>query len=269
MATLVAAVEPDDGVRLVPQYITEVSACVGRLIAITNNTLSVKNDKGGCFVHTNAQTTFWMGETYHDASALKLRDEVAAGVTVSYPGRVQTAEHVEANVAKVEGMVILAQSDRIVVKDFRFARKGDSYARCRHAHRTRRRMAGKRCRGNGHRTRLGSQHHSRLKNLGGEIVLALAKDPCGTGNRPATTFTPSACSVTIPRFRLSRLPLSSGILLPCRHRRVTGELAVHRVGETARREPMERFLEDGAESFPPSDLAEGCGLRRQGGGQGG
>jgi hypothetical protein len=119
MATMVAAVEPDDGVRLVPQHITEVSACVGRLIAITNNTLSVTNDKSGCLIHTNAQTTFWRGETYHDASAFKLGDEVTAGVTVSYPGRVLTADHVEANVAKVEGRVVLAQSDRIVVQDFR------------------------------------------------------------------------------------------------------------------------------------------------------
>ena len=119
MATVVAAVEPDDGVRLVPQHITEISACLGRLIAITDSTLSVKNAKNGCVIHTNAQTTFWRGETYHDARAFKLGDEISAGVNVSYPGRVLTAEHVEANVAKVEGTVVLAQSDRIVVKDFR------------------------------------------------------------------------------------------------------------------------------------------------------
>jgi hypothetical protein len=118
MATVLAAVEQGDGVRLVPHQITAVSACVGRLIAIANNTLSVKNDKSGCVIHTNAQTTFWRGETYHDAGAFKLGDEVSAGVTVSYPGRVLTAEHVEANVAKVEGTVVLAQSDRIVVRDF-------------------------------------------------------------------------------------------------------------------------------------------------------
>jgi hypothetical protein len=45
MATVVAAVEPDDGVHLVPHHINAVSACVGRLIAITKNTLSVKSDK--------------------------------------------------------------------------------------------------------------------------------------------------------------------------------------------------------------------------------
>jgi hypothetical protein len=119
MATMVAAVEPGDGVRLVPQHIAEVSACVGRLIAIANNTLSVKNDRSGCVIHTNAQTTFWRGETRHDAGAFKLGDEISAGVTVSYPGRVLTAERVEANVAKVEGTVVLAQSDRIVVRDVR------------------------------------------------------------------------------------------------------------------------------------------------------
>jgi hypothetical protein len=73
-------------------------------------------------IHTNTQTTFWRGETYYDTGAFKLgdeRNEVSAGVTVSYPGRVLTAEHVEANVGKVEGSVILAQADRIVVKDSR------------------------------------------------------------------------------------------------------------------------------------------------------
>ena len=88
------------------------------------------------------QTTFWRGETYHDSSAPKLGDEVAAGVTVSYPGRVLTAEHVEANVAKLEGMVVLAQSDRIVVKDFRSRERvtvlRDAGMRIEH----RRRMAG-------------------------------------------------------------------------------------------------------------------------------
>jgi hypothetical protein len=118
-ATVVAAVEQDDAVQLVPHHITEISACIGRLIAITNDTLSVKNNQGGCVIHTTAQTTFWRGETSHDASAFKLGDEVGARVTVSYPGRILTAEHVEANVTKVEGTVISAQSDRIVVRDDR------------------------------------------------------------------------------------------------------------------------------------------------------
>jgi len=45
-------------------------------------------------------------------------------LTAGYPGRVLTTEHVEANVAKVEETVVLAQSDRIVVKDFR-SREGN------------------------------------------------------------------------------------------------------------------------------------------------
>jgi hypothetical protein len=117
MASVVAAVEQWDAVDLVPHHITEHSACLGRLVAIGDNTLSVKNDQGGCVIRTNAQTTFWRGEDYHDASALRLGDELAARVTVTYPGRVLTAEHVEANVARVEGEVVMAQSDRIVVKD--------------------------------------------------------------------------------------------------------------------------------------------------------
>jgi hypothetical protein len=119
MVSVAAAVESNDGVRLVPHNIAEVSACIGRLIAVTNDTLSLRNDKGGCVIHTNAQTTFWRGDTYHDAGAFKLGDEVSAGVTVSYPGRVLTAEHVEANVGKVEGSVVSARADRIVVQDFR------------------------------------------------------------------------------------------------------------------------------------------------------
>jgi hypothetical protein len=71
MATVVAAVEPGDGIQLVPHHITERSACLGRLIAVTGDTLSLKNDKGGCVIHTN---------------------EVSAGVTVSYPGRILPAE---------------------------------------------------------------------------------------------------------------------------------------------------------------------------------
>ena len=38
-------------------------------------------------------------------------------MTVGYPGRVLTAEYVEANVAKVEGTVVEAQTDRIVIQD--------------------------------------------------------------------------------------------------------------------------------------------------------
>ena len=119
MASIVAAVEPNEGVDLVPHHITEITACIGRLVAIGDNTLSLKNDTGGCVIHTNAQTRFWRGEDYHDASAFRLGDEVGAGVTVTYPGRVLTAKHVEANVAKVEGRVVIAQSGRIVVKDDR------------------------------------------------------------------------------------------------------------------------------------------------------
>jgi hypothetical protein len=119
MAPVVAAPEQGDGVQLVPHHITAFSACLGRLIAIGQDTLSVKNDDGICVLHTNAQTTFWRGETYPDASAFKLGDEVGAGVTVGYPGRILTARYVEANVAKVEGAVVAAKSDRIVVKDFR------------------------------------------------------------------------------------------------------------------------------------------------------
>lgn len=122
-ASVVAAVEPNDGVNLVPHHITEVSVCIGRLVAIGGNTLSLKNESGGCVIHTNAQTTFWRGEDYHDASAFRLNDQVSARVTVTYPGRVLTADFVEANVDKAEGKVVMAESDRIVVQEFRSRRR--------------------------------------------------------------------------------------------------------------------------------------------------
>jgi Domain of unknown function (DUF5666) len=119
MATIVAAPEGQDGINLEPHHITAIGACVGRLTAVASDSVTVTNDEGTCKVQTNAQTTFWRGEKFPDASALQLGDEVAIRYVVGYPGRVLTAESVEANVAKCEGTIVDARPGLIVVKNFR------------------------------------------------------------------------------------------------------------------------------------------------------
>lgn len=119
MAAIVAVPEDEDGVNLVPHHITAIGACVGELIAVTSDSVSVKNDKGTCQVRTNAQTTFWRGQNFPDASALKLGDNVGIRYVVGYPGRVLTAESVDANVTKCEGTVVDERPGLIVVKEFR------------------------------------------------------------------------------------------------------------------------------------------------------
>lgn len=116
MAAIVAVAEKGDAMNLVPHHITEIGACAGKLIAVTGESVSVKNDQGTCQVRTNAQTTFWRGQNFPNASALQLGDDVGIRYVVGYPGRVLTAESVEANVAKCEGTIVDARSGLIVVK---------------------------------------------------------------------------------------------------------------------------------------------------------
>ena len=117
MASMVAAAQKDDGIRMEPHHIAEISGCGGRLIAIAKDTLSAKNENGICVMHLNADTDIWRGETLHDASGLKLGDEVGARVAVGYPSGELTAEMVEADVAKTEGTIVAVRSDRIVVDE--------------------------------------------------------------------------------------------------------------------------------------------------------
>jgi hypothetical protein len=120
VASVVAAVEKDDGVLLVPHHVAEIRVCVGRLVAIGQDTLSAKNDDGICVIHLKPDTKIWRGEVFHDTSALKLGDQVAARVTVSYPsGELTADEEVDANIAKTEGTIVSVGSDRIVVKEDR------------------------------------------------------------------------------------------------------------------------------------------------------
>jgi hypothetical protein len=118
VAAIVAATEKDDGVDLVPHHIEEIRVCMGQLIAIGQDSLSAKNDKGICVIHLKPGAKIWRGEIFHDTSALKLGDDIGARVTVAYPSGELMAEEVEANVASTEGKIVSVRSDRIVVRDW-------------------------------------------------------------------------------------------------------------------------------------------------------
>jgi hypothetical protein len=51
VASVVAAVEKDDGIDLVPHHIAEIRGCTGQLIAIGKDTLSAKNENWICVIH--------------------------------------------------------------------------------------------------------------------------------------------------------------------------------------------------------------------------
>jgi hypothetical protein len=63
MATIIAVPEDQDAIKLVPHHITAFGVCLGELIAVTSDSVTVKNEKGTCKVQTNAQTTFWRAKT--------------------------------------------------------------------------------------------------------------------------------------------------------------------------------------------------------------
>ncbi len=119
VASMVAAVEKDDAIEMVPHHIAEITVCGGSLVGITPDSLTLKNDQGRCTAHIPAGIDIWRGETFHATSALRLGDDVLIRCRVGYPGRVLTAEEVEANVAKAEGEVVEVRADRIFVKEDR------------------------------------------------------------------------------------------------------------------------------------------------------
>lgn len=116
MASLVVAGTKDQHFQIEPHKIVEIRVCVGRLIAIAQDTLSVKNDQGTCVLHINAGTSIWRGETFHDTSALKLGDDIGARATVDYPGGELKAESVEANVGHWEGVITKIRENTIYLK---------------------------------------------------------------------------------------------------------------------------------------------------------
>jgi hypothetical protein len=119
VASIVAAVEAGGQVYMEPHHLREITVCMGHLVAVTTDTLSMKNDKGVCVVHIPPGIEIWRGEIYHDTSALKLGDEVGARATIGYPNRELTAETVEANIAKAEGKIVSVRPGRILVKEDR------------------------------------------------------------------------------------------------------------------------------------------------------
>lgn len=120
IATILAAVHQDSGVDLEPHHIAEITACLGRLIQVGSDTLTVQNDKGSCTLRIPPGTDIWRGEIYHDTSVLKLGDEAGGRAHISYPSGELIADFVEANVAKAEGKIVTVKSDRVVVKEDRF-----------------------------------------------------------------------------------------------------------------------------------------------------
>ena len=119
VASIVAAVEEGHVVDMEPHHLKDITVCGGHLVALTKDTLSVKNDKGVCVIHVSPDANIWRGEIFHDTGVLKLGDEVMARVTIGYPGREMTAEEVMANVAKAEGKIVSVRPDRILVKEDR------------------------------------------------------------------------------------------------------------------------------------------------------
>src|ERR1035438_2605621 len=117
VAAMVAAVEQGGQVDMEPHCIREVAVCMGHLVAVTKDTLWMRNDEGVCVVHIAPDIEIWRGEIYHDTSVLKLGDEVGARVTIGYPNREMTADWVEANVTKAEGKIVSVGPDRIVVEE--------------------------------------------------------------------------------------------------------------------------------------------------------
>lgn len=119
MAAIVAVPEGGDSLNLEPHHITAINVCAGKLVAVTSGSVSVKDDQGICKVQTNAQTMFWRGKNFRDATALRIGDDVDIRYAVGYPGRVLTAESVEANVDKCEGTIVGTRPGMIIVENYR------------------------------------------------------------------------------------------------------------------------------------------------------
>jgi hypothetical protein len=129
MASLVAAVEKGDAVRMVPHNVAEYRACGGILAAIAKDAISVKSDDGVCVMQINANTDIWRGDIFHDTSGLKLGDEITARSVVEYPGGELIAEQVDANITITEGTIVAVRADRIVVSQYPNADKRSAYPR--------------------------------------------------------------------------------------------------------------------------------------------
>ena len=118
VASVIAAVEKNDAIYLVPHHIQEIRVCGGRLLQIGKDALSVRNDDGICVIRLNPGAQIWRGESFPDTGALKLGDDVMARVTVAYPGGELFADEIEANITIAEGKIVSVRANRIVVRDW-------------------------------------------------------------------------------------------------------------------------------------------------------
>ena len=122
VATMIAAVQKDNGVDLNPHHIREISVCMGRLIRIAPDSLALSNNHGGCTARVPPGADIWRGETYHDTNVLKLGDEIGSRTFVSYPSGDLLADTILANIARAEGKIVSVKPDRVVVKEDRLGR---------------------------------------------------------------------------------------------------------------------------------------------------
>jgi len=116
VATLVAAVQTDDAVELVPHHVREIRVCGGALVAADRSTVTVRADHHKtCVMNVTPQTTIWRGETYHDTTPLRRGDDIIARCFVQYPDESLIADDIEANITAAEGQIAKVLPDRIVI----------------------------------------------------------------------------------------------------------------------------------------------------------
>lgn len=119
VATMAGAAMKDGSLEMEPHNIQEIRVCIGKLIDIQPSALTLKNEDGVCVAQAPPGADIWRGKIYHDTSALKIGDEVAVRVKVSYPSGDLIADgEVSANVTKTEGSIISVAKDFIVVEEF-------------------------------------------------------------------------------------------------------------------------------------------------------
>lgn len=129
IATIIASALKDDVVAVESHNIREIRVCIGDLVDIQPSVITLKNDNGVCVVRVPPGQEIWRGKVYHDTGALRIGDSVATRSTVSFPSGELTAELVEANVTKTEGMIVSAAKDFIVVNQYPGADPDSAYAK--------------------------------------------------------------------------------------------------------------------------------------------
>ena len=116
VATLVAAVQTDDAIELVPHHVREIRVCGGALVAAHQTTVTVRADHHKtCVMSVTPQTVIWRGETFHDTTSLRRGDDIVARCFVHYPDESLTADEIDANLTAAEGKIAKVLPDWIVI----------------------------------------------------------------------------------------------------------------------------------------------------------